>query len=376
SSFFLPPSYHQLSSPSGEYQVHPHYRTPRNLDAVLRKVQPGFDDFVAEKYHDQVAAILARWSEQLLKPPAQTAEIESVLASTLSATPPIPVDSQNVRASSFLNVSRNRFAPEKHFDRAAWIRDWRSALSGFSSLQTAEFQVTEIRLNNGSNNSGVAPSSLQTRVRYEFVGSGAGFHREHRIGNWDLTWEVGASGELKITRLLTVDETRSKSLSPVFVDIAQQALGRNPSYSAQFLPGIDHWRTVLDGASGIDIYGHNGVSFADIDGDGFDDLYICQPAGLPNRLYRNRGDGTFEDITEASGLGILDNTASALFADFNNDGRQDVIVGRASGPLLFLNEGNGKFRRKPDAFHFAELPQGTFTGASVADYDRDGWLDT
>jgi tetratricopeptide (TPR) repeat protein len=341
----------------------------------LRKVQPGFDDFVAEKYHDQVAATLARWSDQLLKSPAQTAEIESVLASTLNATPPIPVDSQNVRTSSFLNVSRNRFAPEKHFDRAAWIRDWRSALSGFSSLQTAEFQVTEIRLNNGSNNSGVAPSSLQTRVRYEFVGSGAGFHREHRIGNWDLTWEVGASGELKITRWLSVDETRSKSLSPVFVDIAQQALGRNPSYSAQFLPGIDHWRTVLDGASGIDIYGHNGVSFADIDGDGFDDLYICQPAGLPNRLYRNRGDGTFEDITENSGLGLLDNTACALFADLSNSGRQDAIIVRTTGPLLFLNDGHGKFQLKPDAFHFAGEPQGTFTGAAVADYDRDGWLD-
>jgi len=42
---------------------------------------------------------------------------------------------------------------------------------------------------------------------------------------------------------------------------------------------------------------------ADIDNDGFDDLYICQPAGLHTALYRNRGDGTFEDITEASGLG-------------------------------------------------------------------------
>jgi tetratricopeptide (TPR) repeat protein len=48
---------------------------------------------------------------------------------------------------------------------------------------------------------------------------------------------------------------------------------------------------------------------------------------------------------------------------------------RASGPLLFLNEGNGRFRAKPDAFHFANPPQGTFTGAAVADYDRDGWLD-
>jgi Flp pilus assembly protein TadD len=113
----------------------------------------------------------------------------------------------------------------------------------------------------------------------------------------------------------------------------------------------------------------------DIDNDGFDDLYVCQPAGLPNRLYRNRGDGTFDDITETSGVGILENTACALFADFDNDGRQDLLVFRANGPLLFLNQGDGKFRLKPDAFQFANPPQGTFTGAAAADYDRDGWLD-
>ena len=172
------------------------------------------------------------------------------------------------------------------------------------------------------------------------------------------------------------DETAEPLCRPRLLPTSRRtALGGNASYSAQLLHGADYWRTVLDGACGIDIYGHNGVSVGDIDGDGFDDLYVCQPAGLPNRLYRNRGDGTFEDITEASGVGVLENTACALFVDFDNDGRQDLIVVRASGPLLFLNQGGGKFRQKPDAFQFANPPQGTFTGAAVADYDRDGWLD-
>ena len=359
---------------AGEYQVHPHYRTPRTLDAVLRKVQTGFDDFVAEKYHDQIAAILAGWTDQLLKSPAAK-EIEGALAATLIATPPVPSDAQRVRSSSSLNVFRNKFSPEMPFERASWMRDWRSTLSHFSALQTAEFQVTEIQLPRGSSGTSVTPSSIQTRVRFEFVGSGAGFQREQRVGNWMMTWDVDGNGEFKITKWLILDETRSKSLSPVYVDIGQQSLGRNTSYGAQFLPGIDHWRTVLDGASGIDIYGHNGVSFADVDGDGFDDLYICQPAGLPNRLFRNHGDGSFEDITESSGLGLLDNTACALFADFSNSGRQDAIIVRTTGPLLFLNDGHGKFTLKADAFHFANEPQGTFTGAAVADYDRDGWLD-
>ena len=141
------------------------------------------------------------------------------------------------------------------------------------------------------------------------------------------------------------------------------------------LRGVDHWRTVMDGASGIDVYGNNGVAVGDFDNDGFDDLYICQPAGLPNRLYRNRADGTFEDVTEQSGVGVLDDTACALFADFENKGVQDLLVVCGGGPLLFLNQGNGKFSLKPDAFKFARLPLGTFTHAAVADYDRDGRLD-
>jgi tetratricopeptide (TPR) repeat protein len=161
----------------------------------------------------------------------------------------------------------------------------------------------------------------------------------------------------------------------VFQDITSHAFISNSSYAAQLIPGTDYWRTVLDGASGIDIYGHNGVSIADVDGDGLDDIYVCQAAGLPNRLFRNRGDGTFEDITDAAGVGVLENSACALFADIDNDGRQDLIVVRASGPLLFLNQGSGKFRLKRDAFRFANPPQGTFTGAALADYDRDGWLD-
>jgi len=207
------------------------------------------------------------------------------------------------------------------------------------------------------------------------VGTGQGFHREQRVGNWQVSWRLSASEDLTLRTWKVLEETRSRATAPVFIDTAKHAFGGNRSYASQLLHGADYWRTVLDGASGIDIYGHNGVSVADIDGDGFDDLYVCQPAGLPNRLFRNRGDGTFEDITELSGLGVLENTACALFADFDNRGRQDVIVVRANGPLLFRNLDGGKFRARPGAFQFENPPRGTFTGAAIADYDRDGWLD-
>ena len=274
-----------------------------------------------------------------------------------------------------LQVWRKEYKDGPLLGREAFLAEWRSAMRVFSALSTVEFQIVAIRAESTQAPASVAKIPVSTRVRYEFVGTGSGFHREQWVGHVDLDWELGAGEENRLLKWRNVDESRCRSMVPIFEDHASEAFGQCASFGSQFLPGVDHWRTLLDGASGIDIYGHNGVSAGDIDGDGFDDLYICQPAGLPNRLYRNRGDGTFEDVTETSGTGLLENTACALFADVDNDGRQDLIVVRASGPLLFLNAGNGKFRLQPDAFQFANQPQGTFTGAAIADYDRDGWLD-
>ena len=358
------------------FSLHPHYRSERPLDATLLKVQAGLDDFITEKYADEIAAILVEWSASLLRSPQETHAIAKVFAPDFSGTSPRPAESRVLRSSSALQVRQNTFTHEVTLSRDVFLRQWQSALSNFSRIVTAEFQITRIDIADAASPSASQlPSRVRTRVRHEIVGAGAGFYREQHVGHWELEWQPSPSGEFRLRSWRALDETQARSSAPVYVDITAAVLGGNSSYSAQLRHGTDYWRTIIDGASGIDIYGHNGVSVADIDNDGFDDLYVCQPAGLPNRLYRNRGDGTFEDITESSGLGILENTACALFADFRNCGRQDVIVVRASGPLLFLNEGGGKFRQKTDAFQFANPPQGTFTGAAVADYDRDGQLD-
>jgi len=338
----------------------------------LLKVRPQFDRFPEEVYADQIEEILRLWTAQILRSSQDLSWMEKYLAADFAGTSPDPVDSSLVRSSLGIEVRQNRFQEQVTLSRDAFLKSFQASHQLFSQMNVAEFQVTRIQIEGDT--SGKVPFRIQTNLRYEMVGEGAGFYREQRIGNWELTWK-STGGMFSITQWRILDEHRSRSNSPVYSDISSAAFAAAPSYAAQMLHGVDYWRTILDGACGIDIYGHNGVSAADIDNDGFDDLYICQPAGLPNRLYRNRGDGTFEDITDSSGLGVLENTACALFADFDNDGRQDVIVVRANGPLLFLNQGGGKFQLKPDAFRFATPPQGTFTGAALADYDRDGWLD-
>ncbi len=358
----------------GAYHLHPHYRTQRPLDTLLLKAQAGSDEFVTEKYQDQIAAILREWAAGLRSSTTAIGAFEKCFADGFSGISLKPSDSKVVRSGAVLEVRRMEFRASTALGKDKFLEELRSVFSGLVEILTADFQIIGIEAASASPASSAIPQLVKTRVRFDLVGAGKDFHREQRVGQWDLEWE-GMPGGFRIQSWAPVDETRSRSSSPVFADVSEEALGRNSSYSEQIIHGTDYWRTVLDGACGINIYGHNGVSVADIDGDGLDDLYVCQPAGLPNRVYRNRGDGTFEDVTEASGLGVLDETACALFADFDNDGRQDLIVVRASGPLLFINEGDGKFRQKPEAFQFATAPQGTFTGAAVADYDRDGWLD-
>ncbi len=319
------------------------------------------DDFVSERYLDRLAPQFVAWRSDLIR------GIEASLATGFRGASPLPAESRVVRPGPALEVRRISFSQQLSLTRDAFLGELRSSLSALAMIHTAEFQVTRIEA--------LPDGGLKTRVRYELVGSGAGFHREQRVGYWDLDWEAAGQDHYLLRHWQSAEETRARSARPWFQDIAPNVLENAPSYREQLRRGIDDWRTALDAASGIDIYGHNGVSVGDIDDDGFDDLYVCQAAGLPNRLYRNRGDGTFEDITESSGLGLLENSACAIIADFDNDGRQDVIVVRATGPLLFLNQGGGKFRLKPNAFQFANPPQGTFTGAAAADYDRDGWLD-
>jgi tetratricopeptide (TPR) repeat protein len=371
-AFLIPASFRKAafarsSSPDPEFHLHPHYRDQTPLDAALLQVKPGLDGFVGEQYHDTIAAILNAWSTSLLHSPQNTDVLEKALSGKFMGTSWQAVDSHPLRpVSRALEVRRLRFNPQPSLAPQAFVGESRYALSNFSKILTAEFQITRI----DSTSTGLA-----TRVRYELVGTGQGFYREQRIGYWSLDWEPDPQSGYRLVRWQAHDEVRSRSAQPLYVEVTHATFGASSSYTSQMSHGADYWRTVLDGASGIDIYGHNGVSVGDIDGDGLDDIYVCQPAGLPNRLYRNRSDGTFEDITELSGVGIVENTACALFGDFDNDGRQDLVVVRSNGPLLFLNQGNGKFRLKAGAFQFAAPPQGTFTGAAAADYNRDGWLD-
>ena len=142
-----------------------------------------------------------------------------------------------------------------------------------------------------------------------------------------------------------------------------------------------------------------GVAVGDYDNDGYEDLYVTGYGG--NHLYHNNGNGTFTDVTKASGTGGSGWSTSAAWVDLDNDGRLDLVVLRymkwdfndiwcgehkpgyraychpdlfqAATPLVYHNDGNGHFTEEAAKIGLDKPGKGL--GIAIADYDHDGHID-
>lgn len=128
------------------------------------------------------------------------------------------------------------------------------------------------------------------------------------------------------------------------------------------------------------MYNGGGVAIADLDNDGLPDLIFCGN-DTPSRIYRNKGNMKFEDVTEKSGVSHKGWTTGITLVDLNDDGRLDLYFSR-SGPdfatqstanLLYLNQGNFVFTERAQQYGIAD--NGLSTQATFFDYDDDGDLD-
>jgi hypothetical protein len=124
-----------------------------------------------------------------------------------------------------------------------------------------------------------------------------------------------------------------------------------------------------------------GAALFDMDSDGDLDLYLVQSGSIlekgakdpSNRLYRNRGDGTFEDVTAGSGTDVAGYGMGVAAGDYDDDGDTDLFVTNAGRCILLRNEGGGRFTDVTDKAGVAG--RGWSTSAAFFDADEDGDLD-
>ena len=124
----------------------------------------------------------------------------------------------------------------------------------------------------------------------------------------------------------------------------------------------------------------SGCAFTDLDGDGWPDILLINSKDFTPRgrrsvpaLYRNNHNGTFTDITRASGLDVEMYGMGVAVADYDNDGSPDIYITALDGDRLFHNEGHGHFRDVTTASGIHNADFGT--SAAWFDYDKDGKAD-
>lgn len=169
---------------------------------------------------------------------------------------------------------------------------------------------------------------------------------------------------------------------PVFTDVTERAGVRYRQHTPQEPPNC-----ILDVFTTLPNYEliacwperfSGGVAVGDYDSDGWPDLYVTR-LQAPDILFRNRGDGTFVNVSAAAGIDFDAHTNGAVWGDIDNDGDLDLYVTTIGYDryILLINDGGGRFRREGTLRNAAldTRIQHIGTGATFADYDRDGWLD-
>lgn len=245
-------------------------------------------------------------------------------------------------------------------------REFDALLSDYRSVDWAKFKVVGIEPH--------GQRAASANLRFQLAGVTQTGLRQQLSADWASEWKQTPDSRWLLTAIQAGNSERSHSSVAAFEDVSEAAFGQNASFYQQLKFGTEVWRTRMDAASGMDVYGQQGLAVGDYDGDGLEDFYLTQPGGLPNRLFRNLGNGQFADVSAKAGLDALDGSSAALFSDVDNNGTQDLIVILSTGqPLLFLNGGSGSFRLSGMGFPVGVKPGAV--GGCLGDYDLDGYLD-
>jgi len=249
------------------------------------------------------------------------------------------------------------------------VEEWRASIvpARADGGDPLRWKVIEVEMAAGG-------EGFSTTVRLEVDGASPGGERLSQVIEFACRWSGDESPQLlaweikRFEEILVLSKTAENRAAP-FADRTGGLMQRSDTFTDQLARGADYWYGNFDVAFGIQ-QGNQGISICDINSDGREDLFVCQPAGLPSRMYLQREDGTLEDFTDGAGLTWLDDARSALFVDLDGDGDEDLALGLGYSLTLHENDGTGRFRFRVEIEMFS-WP----SSIAAADYDNDGDLD-
>ena len=335
------------------------------VEQLRDKTIAGNDKFIVETREREIRQPLQALQRLFLEPNSRAAvdgyeavTTEDFKASPFSSSSRTPL----YQAPGITAVKEEGFAPPS-LDRSSFPMGISSGIEPVKSLDRAQLKVIGI--------SG-EEDLIEIEVLFSLAGSAGAAEHHQWNGEAVLGWNAR---ERKFSSFQTRSRRHVHLTARPFRDVTNEVLGANSSYHDILLPSIDHFRSRLDAAVGIGVYGHNGLAVGDADGDGLEDIYVLTAAGLPNILYRAGPDGTFIDVSHKSGVDILDGTSQALFLDLDNDSDQDLFLVTDQKLAVLLNDGSGRFLHSTEAIAENATGSATPLSATAADYDLDGLVD-
>jgi hypothetical protein len=272
----------------------------------------------------------------------------------------------------------NPWPVEPSARKIAKVDLWRPLFDSVASLEHAKFSLT----------SGEYPAG--DVKRYE---SGAAFEALARLktGEWcslegkvKIGWERAAAGgtgeDWRIVSWITEELNFITQPKRLFSEVLDTALRHSEDlalarHSGHYDATVKYYRDGMKKLphpyfAPISVNQKEGIAIVDLDQDGYDDIYVTVRIGK-NMFFRNRGDGTFTEEASLHNLDLPGHTTCAIFADFDNDGDIDVMLGRSLLKTTYLENRGGWFYQRPIP---SFMPMAVIS-MSAADYNGDGLLD-
>ncbi|MEM7233855.1 MAG: VCBS repeat-containing protein, partial [Planctomycetota bacterium] len=330
---------------------------------------PNRDGWESEAQHETLSSALKTLGHWLdAETPPALSLIESVASPSFEHDALIPAALETVRAERGWRVERSAGSqPVKERGPAALHRSIMTLRDSLPSGRATrvKFKIISLR----------KPDQTTSTVETEEFVSLYAQSPERRVewnARWTTRWDLQApeSPKLLSIRVASFERSTRETATPLFVDHTEAVLGTNASYRNQFLRGYGSWLYELQEHRFFSLLGTPGLAIGDVNGDGLDDVYVCQERGLPNRLFVQQKDGSALDVSNSSGIDFLESSRSALLLDFDGDGNDDLAVALLGAIVLASGDGRGKFLVET----VLDTADDTMS-LSAVDFDADADLD-
>ena len=363
------------SDPGSGKEISPPRERPISDNREMREISPEedwhtIDDPDSDGWTSEVQAQDARQQLERLAAlvlagtPVHREDLEPLLDPGFRGTGLVPAKPATVFTDSSLRVDRAEKIAEYDGD---FVEAIRAAKQDFEGASSSRYKVKVLRVSSEPGET-TKPSGFATVQLVSLTARSPSGIAEHH-GRWIARWTTEGNGPPRLQYLEVRDFERTRADKSWFEDCTSSMLADSPSYSSQLMRGMNHWLERIPYRAALNRMGTPGLTIGDVNGDGLEDLYLCQEPGLPNLLFLQRRNGTLEEVSSSWGVDWLQDSRSALLVDLDNDGRQDLAVAIFGALVLARNEGN-RFRVQ------TILPASeSTTSLTSVDYDRDGKLD-